>query len=309
MTDITCGNLATGIHRSVGIGECIGHHGEFLQGVFSDGGGRLVRGLLTVPCAALKSRVTFWPAAGDTVSVRPQTRKKAECAARSTLAFLNQAELGGTVTIESDIPQGAGYGSSTADVIATIRAVADAWGVRLPRLTESKIAIAAEMASDAVAFAEQPTLFAHRAGDLIEIFAGDFPELSIVGFNTGDPVVETSSFPPARYSSIEIEQFRVLRAITAHSIRAGDGKLLSRVASESAIINQRHHPLTRFREIQEIAKLTAAWGVQIAHSGNIAGLIFSSSDPKSIDRAIDLLKQESFDSVACFGMLVGQGAH
>lgn len=38
MTDIGCDSRGPEMHRSVGIGECIGHHGEFLQGVFVDDG-------------------------------------------------------------------------------------------------------------------------------------------------------------------------------------------------------------------------------------------------------------------------------
>jgi mevalonate kinase len=66
--------------------------------------------------------------------------------------------------IASDIPMGHGYGSSTADVIASIRAAAAALGTKLLPSAISRLAVAAEIAADAIAFEAEALLFAQREG-------------------------------------------------------------------------------------------------------------------------------------------------
>src|SRR3546814_7862381 len=106
----------------IGVGRSMAHHGELLQGVFESHDGSLHRGLITLPLAAQQSTVTFWPREESGIRTRPANRRKAARAAVLTLAYLGFPGAGGDLTIESDIPVGHGYGSSTADVIATIRA-------------------------------------------------------------------------------------------------------------------------------------------------------------------------------------------
>ncbi|RUX22334.1 kinase, partial [Mesorhizobium sp. M7A.F.Ca.US.011.01.1.1] len=108
---------------SVGTAAAIGHHGELIQGVFKDDGGRLHRGLVTLPIAGLRSEASFARSDNDAVVVNPDHKVKASAAARLTLDFLNVTG-GGELTLQSAIPVGHGYGSSTADVVASIRAVA-----------------------------------------------------------------------------------------------------------------------------------------------------------------------------------------
>ncbi|RWE76169.1 MAG: kinase, partial [Mesorhizobium sp.] len=54
---------------SVGTGTAIAHHGELIQGVFKDDGGRLHRGLVTLPIAGLRSEATFARSDDDAILV------------------------------------------------------------------------------------------------------------------------------------------------------------------------------------------------------------------------------------------------
>lgn len=292
---------------SVGVGSCFGHHGEFLQGVFSDARHRLHRGLLTVPCPLFVSRATFWPDESDQIVVRPSSSVKAAAAAERALKAVGYGRTGGAITLESNIPAGAGFGSSTADVIATIRAVSDAATIKLPRNVESKIAIDAERASDPLAFADQPLLFGHRSGELIETFNGDFPRMTIVGFRTGDPPVDTDRLPPARYTIEEIETFGVLRAHAARAVASGDGDSLGRLASTSAWINQKHLPKSRLEEVIRMSQDVKSWGVQVAHSGNIAGLLFPADAEDRIISGMEQLDRVGFEDIRRFTLPAPMG--
>lgn len=262
------------LRRSVGTASAIAHHGELIQGVFKDDGGRLHRGLVTLPIAGLRSEATFAKSDDDAVVVHPHHKIKASAAAQLTLDFLNVTG-GGVLTLQSSIPVGHGYGSSTADVVASIRAVAAALRVQLRPSIIGRLAVAAEGASDAIAFDEHAVLFAQREGTVIENFGGSLPPLLVVGFKANGGVqVDTLQLPPARYDSAEIQEFGVLRALVARAVQRQDTNLLGRAASASALISQRHLPKQGFDEIADIARRAGACGVQVAHSGSLYGLIF-----------------------------------
>jgi uncharacterized protein involved in propanediol utilization len=258
----------------IGVGAANGHHGELLQGVFEDRNGRLHRGLVTLPLAKLISKATFTCAATRDLMVRPGDKVKAGLAARKTLQHLDVAE-GGFLDIESNIPVGHGYGSSTADVVAAIRAVAAAHAVQLQSSRVSQLAVSAERASDAIAFDGHAVLFAQREGIVLEDFGGALPPLLLVGFKPhGGQPVDTLNLPPARYDKIEIQQFRVLRALIAYAVRYQDPNCLGRAATASARLSQRRLPKQHLERVIEIAQGAGACGVQVAHSGSLLGILF-----------------------------------
>lgn len=269
----------------IGVGAASGHHGELLQGVFEDRNGRLHRGLVTLPLTRLVSKATFTAAATPGLATRPSGKVKAGLAARQTLSHLGVSE-GGVLHIESNIPIGHGYGSSTADVVAAIRAVAAAHDVRLQPSRASQLAVAAERASDAIAFDEHAVLFAQREGAVLEDFGGSLPPLLLVGFKAmGGRPIDTLELPPARYHSIEIQQFRVLRALIAYAVRHQDPVCLGRAATASALLSQRHLPKQQLERVIDIAKGAGACGVQVAHSGSLLGILFDHAGKNLRQRA------------------------
>ena len=55
------------LRSPVGTAVAIAHHGELIQGVFKDDGGRLHRGLVTLPIAGLRSEARFARSDADAV--------------------------------------------------------------------------------------------------------------------------------------------------------------------------------------------------------------------------------------------------
>ena len=148
---------------ALGTGSAACHHGEILQGVFLDERRRPAHALVTLPLYGPGSNARFAHRPGsppEEVTVTPAGRTKARAAAVLAVrvcAALHDAEpCGGELTLTGDLPVGLGMGSSTSDVIATVRAVADSWGVLLPSETIARIAVRAEGASDPLMHASRP---------------------------------------------------------------------------------------------------------------------------------------------------------
>lgn len=168
--------------KSVGEGYAIGHHGELVQGVFEDDQGFLHRGLVTLPIYSLRSTARLILDESEELTVDPCDKTKALRSAHLTLARLGCSSSGGHLRLESNIPVGHGYGSSTADVVASIRAVTAALGSKLPPSSISRLAVAAETAADATAFETEALLFAQREGVVLEHFGGALPPFILLGF-------------------------------------------------------------------------------------------------------------------------------
>lgn len=271
----------------IGVGHAFGHHGELIQGLFLDDQGKPCRGLVTLPAPQVGAHAEFrrdgeLPA--GRILVDPADRRKAaeaaalaigECATRAGVP-----ETGGRLRLRGQLPVGIGMGSSTADIIATIRAVAAAYHCVLSPADIARMAVRAETASDPLMLAGQPVLFAHREGRVLEDLGAALPPLTVVGCLTGgaEPV-DTLGLRPA-YGPDDVTQFEALRARLRAAIRDGDCAAVGQVCTDSSVLNQRVLPKAELDTLREIADEAGAVGVQVAHSGNVAGLLFDATHPE-----------------------------
>ena len=260
----------------VGRADVHAHHGEILQGVFSVRQGPLEHGLVTLPCRLFLTRARFRPLPSGPLTVEPHDRFRAIAAARRALDALGLATWGGSLRLDSTVPLCWGCGSSTTDVLATIRAVADAFGAVLDPEWIASLCVAAESASDSLMYGpDRAVLFAQRRGSVLVDLDGPLPPALVLGFNAeGDCGVETLALPPMPYTSWEIEAFRPMLGLLRRAVRQQDPVLLGRVATASTIITQRHRPKRLMPQLLHIASRVGALGVQVAHSGTVAGFLF-----------------------------------
>jgi uncharacterized protein involved in propanediol utilization len=264
---------------ATGVGRAGAHHGEILQGVFTVDGA-LCRALVTLPCERFETQATVTLEDGRRqVAVTPAWKTKAGRAARVTLDSLGLRQTGARIAVHGEIPVGRGFGSSTSDVLATIRGVAAAAGAVLGEAEFAKLAVESETASDPLMF-DRAVLFAQRDGVVLEDFGVRFPLLEVLGFATTaeEAGVSTLEFMPAEYSESEAEAFATLRVRLRESLARRDVRELGLVATESASLNQRHLAVARFGDVLAIADRAGAAGVQVAHSGDVAGLLFDAND-------------------------------
>ncbi|GHJ41255.1 GHMP kinase [Streptomyces sp. TS71-3] len=273
---------------ATGHGRAGCHHGEILQGVFRTGESQWAHGLVTLPLHSLGTRARFAPRPGvpaERITVEPADRTRAARAA--TLAVRACAPVsglppwGGHLTLQSDVPVGLGMGSSTSDVLAAVRAVADSHGVHLERAEAAGLAVRAERACDPLMLGARPALFAQRKGMVIEEFGSALPPLAVVGCLTGRGApVDTLSLPVTDYRDEDVDAYERLRRMLRTALADTDAALLGRVATESAQRHQRIHPKAELALLIAISESSGALGVQVAHSGNVAGLLF---DPTADD--------------------------
>ncbi|MEU8525438.1 GHMP kinase [Streptomyces sp. NPDC048629] len=265
-----------------GTGHAPCHHGEILQGVFLDADGRRCAGLVTLPMAGPGSTAGFTRRPGtppEALTVVPADRTKAvqaaalaaaECAERT-----GQPSCGGELRLTGDVPVGLGMGSSTSDVIAAVRAVADSYGLRLPGETIARLAVRAELACDPLMLDGRPVLFAQREGRVLEVLGPALPPLVVVGCALGGGApVDTLSLPVRDVDDCDVRAFERLRTLLRRAVATGDVQLLGKVATASARRGRQVLGHPEFDTLSGIARRVGAAGVQIAHSGSVAGVLF-----------------------------------
>ncbi|HEX2079990.1 MAG TPA: hypothetical protein VHG08_19890 [Longimicrobium sp.] len=263
-----------------GHGAIQAHHGEILQGIFYSADGAQEHGLVTLPCGLFATRARFRPLRSGPLTVEPRDRARARAAARLTLDALGRTGWGGSIRIEGNVPLQWGCGSSTTDVLSTIRAVADAFGVVLEPEWIARLSVAAETASDSLMYGpERAVLFAQRRGCKLLDLGGPLPAVRVLGFNTqADHGTATLSLPPIPYSVWEIEAFQPLLGLLRRAVERRDAALLGRVATASTVITQPHRPKPDMPRLLRLAREVGAVGTQVAHSGTVAGFLFDPAD-------------------------------
>lgn len=287
-----------------GVGHCCGHFGELLQGVFQAETG-LTRGLVTLPCRKIGAvaRVVVTPGDGSTHTPLGKTKiRKVIEAYRRLLDVPTDCDI--KVEVESSIPIGLGMGSSTADIVSTIRALDQAFGIATSSADLIKLTLNAEAACDSTMLSHSVRMFAQRNGTIIEDFQKPLMPLVILGFNLmpGDKF-DTDDTPPAEYDDQEIRAFERLRSDLRSALRERSVHRLAAVATESAMINEQHFPKNNFDKFQLIARMTEAAGICVAHSGTIAGLIFPAADflcSTRINSANEAADEAGFEALGNF---------
>ncbi|WFU80502.1 hypothetical protein QA645_39525 [Bradyrhizobium sp. CIAT3101] len=315
-----------------GVATCHPHFGELLQGAFALEKGadrRTVRALVSVhmPHAdGSEARATLEPSrigkfvqqVGRTgIQVTPSHFYKCELAARLALDAFGLRNMAATLDVRTFVPEGAGMGSSTSGVVASIRAIAKCVtayrGSRVllaPHL-QAELAVAAEHACDSLMFdcTSSTILFAQRMGKVVQLFNGPLPQMYILGFDTGaaNGGIGTDCLPRARYSRDQIAAFGCALAVLERAIAEQSVALAGRVATFSAIQSetalQNPHKKPKFDELLRIKEDTGSAGIVVAHSGTVAGLIFDPhlADLRSrLDEAKSAIGRLGFDILRSF---------
>jgi len=290
---------ATAAGGASSTGSAPAHHGEILQGAFRDGRGTPRRALVTLPYPERGSRATFYADATLTdILCPPGMTKTQRAAAISMEVFASPCSpmIGGRIEVSSTVPQGIGMGSSTADVTAAIRAIATYHGLTPSAADVSRIAVRAECASDPIMIDDAVTLFAQREGIVLETLGRRLPWLIVVGCMavSGVSGIDTLALEPAAYTPADIDAFTVLLSALRDAVAAGDTAGVGWVATASARISQRFIPNPALEFLLNVCRSSGGCGVQVAHSGTVAGVIFDPRRPgadASVERCADRLEK------------------
>ncbi|MDT8901735.1 GHMP kinase [Anaeroselena agilis] len=241
-----------------------GSCGELVQGTL-DG----VNFLITCP-VDLYAEVTVAPgpagpaAAGD----------KTVTAVLRTWDYLGVAREPFAVAARSDLPQGKGMASSSADIAAACQAAALAAGRRLAAAEIADIALAIEP-TDGIFF-PGIVMFDHVRG-LIRRPLGAPPPMNVLIFDAGGRI-DTLEFNRradlAALNAVKEDVVRRAVDLVSRGLATGDCALIGQAATLSALANQAILAKPALPDVIAIAGRHGAVGVNTAHSGTVLGVLF-----------------------------------
>jgi uncharacterized protein involved in propanediol utilization len=270
MTGSTLVVRRSGVDMRAGTGDAFGTFGELLQGALPDGADFLV----TFPITRY-SRAWFRLDPAGPLQVFPSHKVKSLRLTQAMLAAYG-ISVGGTLVLDTDLPVGKGLASSSADLVATARAVGGVLGLDTsPEAVEGWLRPIEP--TDGVM---HPGIvaFEHRAVRLRSSL-GMLPASLVVAVDEGG-LLDTVAFNrrPKHYSDSETAEYATLLQSLADAVRARDLAAVGQIATRSAVLNQRLAPKRNLGAMLRIARETGALGVVCAHSGTMLGLLLAEED-------------------------------
>jgi len=264
----------------VGVGTSFGTFGELLQGVLPTGG-EGTDFLVTLPIAR-GSTAVFQPSRGSLdIQVTPVSKTKSR---RLALAMTARYGLrcGGRLTIDCELPEGKGEASSSADMVATARAIADAFGIAIVPSDIEDLLREIEP-SDGVMY-PGVVAFDHRAVRLRAVL-GTLPPAVVVGIDEGGQV-DTVQFNrlPKPFSLSDKDLYRRLLATLTTAVARSDLRQVAEVATQSSLMNQKLRRKDTLPEMLSICRRYGGLGVVTAHSGTTLGILLAAEEPAAASR-------------------------
>lgn len=265
-------NIAASSSSDRVIATAKSHAGEVFQGAVRDGI-KTSRVLLSLPAPTLWTKAELSPTPGVPLSIEPGCMSKAQRAAVELLKTIHEPVPNVRIRLTTNIPTGKGCGSSTADVLATIRALLRYFKLPMTEERVARLVVAAEEAADGSVLS-QATVFRHREGLVHEYLDAAFPAMQVMVVDT-EPArtISTVSMLRARYSETELKQFEELLGRAKHAFRTHDAAELGRIATESACISQRYLPKPHLEALIVLTREAGGYGVAVSHSGTVASLM------------------------------------
>jgi len=292
----------------IGVGDCYGSFGELLQGVLPGNKKFLVN--LQIKNSA-RAKVHLMPSAYSIekealFAESYRAYSKSYKVARNILVDIGRHD-DCFLEIDSDIPVGKGCSSSTADMIASIRALASAFSLALKPDYISRMLTEIEP-NDGLHY-KGSVVYHHTTGELIARY-NYVPPLKILGIDFGG-TIDTVEFnnTPINWSDAEIEHYEVLLNATQKAFIEEDIDRLCEIATESTFLWDKLNPKHHLQDVMQFMRDTGGLGIVNTHSGTYLGVLYrdeiidideiQSQIPSSI-AAIDL---NWFETVSCSSTL------
>ncbi|WP_369359710.1 kinase [Streptomyces sp. cg2] len=273
-------SLCAGRPRTAGTGvsTAFGTFGELLQGVLPEEDGDF---LVTLPVARWTMASFQADPGSDTLKVWPPHKKKA---LRLVSMILEDCSLrtGGQLSLETTLPEGKGLASSSADLVATARAVGNALDEPMPpRRIESYLARIEP--TDGVLY---PSIVAfHHRSVRLRAVLGSLPPMAVVSIDEGG-AVDTVDFNriPKPFTYGDKREYAGLLARVTEAVADRDLAEVGRVATRSARMNQ---VLRRKRQLDSMIRICeeeGGLGVVVGHSGTTLGILLDTADPSFVGK-------------------------
>ncbi|MBQ1114811.1 kinase [Streptomyces anulatus] len=260
----------------VSVGRAFGTFGELLQGALPEAGPEF---LVTFPVDLWSEARICLCRAHDRVTVFPPHKKKALAVVRRVMAAAGQVR-GAHLELRSDLPEGKGMASSSADLVATARAVATGLGeVQTPAHIEA--VLRGVEPSDGVMYPEV-VAFYHREVRLRQRL-GQLPPIKVIAHDRGGQV-DTVEFNKRRHVFPPEDRFEYARLLArmVEGIRVGDLAEIGRVSTRSAELALRGDPELTLLTLRAACREVEGLGLVLAHSGTMLGVLLPADDPELV---------------------------
>lgn len=258
-------------------GVSCGTFGELLQGVATDG----TEFLATFPIEVYSHAIYTLNPEDRQLTIEPASKKKSLLLARNMLLRFGRAPVG-HISIFGGLKEGKGLASSSADMVATARAIARATGIRLS-CSELENLLREIEPTDGVMY-PGCVHFAHREVALKD-HIGFLPSIDIVGADQGG-IVDTVNYNKGgrRFRKGEDVEYEILLERLKSAVRSADLSGIGHVATRSAEMNQHRHEKIYLHNFLKLAADVAALGVAASHSGTYLGILLAGDDVQINDK-------------------------
>lgn len=253
-------------------GKAHGTFGELLQGSLPGDDDHF---LVTLPINRFSYATFYRNDEAGCIRVSPVTKTKSRELARQMLETL-APHLGGELVLRGDLVEGKGLASSSADLVATARAITAS--LREPVNMEMLLSVMARLEpSDGVMFDSCVVFYHRRVAPGKEL--GIAPSIRIIAIDEGgtiDTLQYNHKLKP--YTTAEKEEYTHLLGQLGKAFEEHNLSLLGQVCTRGALLNQSRNPKRQFDHVLNIAKNNDALGVVVSHSGTMIGVMLSHYD-------------------------------
>lgn len=190
-----------------------------------------------------------------------------------------------SLNINSKIPVGKGMASSTADIGATIKATLSLIDKDLSSEEISKLA--AEIEPTDSIFIDKNSIFNPLYGTVIK-YLGNLTNAKVIILEP-NKVLDTMKIRLRQdYNKLKVENKEVIKksfALLEEGLKKNNLSLVGEACTLSSLANENIEKKEYLNEIIKISKKYGAYGVNIAHSGTVVGILIDKSmnDKKMID--------------------------
>lgn len=190
-----------------------------------------------------------------------------------------------SLNINSKIPVGKGMASSTADIGATIKATLSLIDKDLSSEEISKLA--AEIEPTDSIFIDKNSIFNPLNGTVIK-YLGNLTNAKVIILEP-NKVLDTMKIRLRQdYNKLKVENKEVIKksfALLEEGLKKNNLSLVGEACTLSSLANENIEKKEYLNEIIKISKKYGAYGVNIAHSGTVVGILIDKSmnDKKMID--------------------------
>lgn len=200
-----------------------------------------------------------------------------------------------SLNIDSKIPIGKGMASSTADIGATIKATLSLIDKDLS--SEEICKLAAEIEPTDSIFIDKNSIFNPLNGTVIK-YLGNISNAKVIILEP-NKVLDTMKIRLRKdYNTLKIENREIIKksfTLLEEGLKNDNLSLVGEACTLSSLANENIEKKEYLNEIIKIAKKCGAYGVNIAHSGTVIGILIDRfMDDKKI---INVLCESNINSV------------